>query len=80
LVRGDNGITYKLKSFEVMVIQKEPFLSQDFGIAEGGMPILAYKAIQKSKGGDSVFLKNVMFVDDKNQNQKLPNVVFAIID
>lgn len=79
IVKGDNGVKYKLKSFGVMVIQKEPFLSQDFGIAEGGMPILARRAIEKCKEGDSVYMKDVIYVDEKNQDQKLPNIVFSII-
>lgn len=80
IVKGDNGVKYKLKSFGVMVIQKEPFLSQDFGIAEGGMPLLARRAIERGKEGDSVFMKDVIYVDEKNQDQKLPNVVFSIIN
>ncbi|MEO8149149.1 MAG: hypothetical protein ABI723_16000 [Bacteroidia bacterium] len=77
-VKGDNGVKYKLKSFGINVIQKDPFLSQDYGIGEGGMPILARRAIEKLKEGDSVFLKNALYVDAQNQDQKLPNIVFAI--
>lgn len=80
IVKGDNGVLYKLKTFDVMVIQKEPFLSQDFGTAEGGMPILAYKAIERAKEGDSVFLKNIQYADANNQLQKLPNCIFSIIN
>lgn len=80
MVIGDNGVKYKLKTFDVMVIQKDPFLSQDFGTAEGGMPLLAYKAIERSKEGDSVFLKNVTYADANNQLQKLPNCVISIIN
>ena len=79
MVKGDNKVKYKLKSFGIMVIQKEPFLNQDYGIGEGGIPILARRAIEKLKEGDSVFLKNALYVDEQNQDQKLPNIVFAII-
>ncbi len=80
MVIGDNGVKYKLKTFDVMVIQKDPFLSQDFGTAEGGMPLMAYKAIERAKEGDSVFLKNVTYADANNQLQKLPNCVISIIN
>jgi len=79
MVKGDNGVKYKLKNFGITVIQKEPFQSKGFGIGEGGMPILAYRAIEQLKEGDSVFLKDVMYVDAQNQDQKLPNIVFAIV-
>ncbi len=79
LVKGDNNVKYKLKSFDINVIQKEPFLSQDYGTGEGGMPILARKAIENLKEGDSVFLKNIIYVNAENQDQKLPNLVVSIV-
>ena len=80
LVKGDNGKIYKLHSFEIAIIQKEPYLMKEFGIGMDGFPILARRAIDNMKTGDSIFLKNVMYTDEKNQDQKLPNLVVAIID
>ena len=80
LVKGDNGKIYKLHTFDIAIIQKEPYQMQEFGTGIDGFPILARRAIDNLKAGDSVFLKNVNYTDEKNQDQKLPNLVIALIE
>ncbi len=77
-VMCDNGKKYLLKSFEISVIQKEPYAMKDFGIGEGGMPIMARREIKNIKEGDSLFLKNLLGLDDNMLEVKLPVLVVGV--
>lgn len=79
-VMCDNGKKYLLKSFEISVIQKEPYSMKDFGIGEGGIPIMARREIKTMKNGDSLFLKNILALDDNMLEVKLPVLVVGVYD
>lgn len=75
----DGKTTIELYQFQVQIISKDPLATNDFGIGEAGMPILAVNAIKSAKPGDTVFLKNVTFKEKSSREiLKAPNIVFSL--
>jgi hypothetical protein len=58
-VQCDDGKTYQLNSFQVNFFTLKPLQNREFGIGEGGIPILAREAIAKGMPGDAIVLKEV---------------------
>ncbi len=78
-VMCDGKVAVELYQFNIQIITKEPLSTKDFGLGQGGMPILAVNAIKAAKPGDTVFLKNVTYKDRTTREVlKAPNIVFTI--
>ena len=69
---------YKLYNFEFTLITMSPFQTLEFGTGNGGIPILARKAINTMQPKDAIILKNATYKDDKGVEQKLPIISFSI--
>lgn len=76
----NDGNVYTLTQFNISIISLKPLQTTDYGLANNGIPILARKAIDTMKPGDTVFLKGVTGKDKSGKELKLPNVVFVIKD
>jgi hypothetical protein len=75
----DGKYTVELYQFQIQIISMDPLTTNDFGMGEGGMPILAINAIKSAKPGDTIFLKNVTFKDRSSREVlKAPNIVFTL--
>ena len=74
----NDGNRYSLNQFLFTLITMSPMQSKDFGQANNGIPILARKAIDKMKPGDTVFLKDVTGKDKDGKDVKLPNIIFVV--
>ncbi len=68
----DDGKIYKLETFSITYLQLNPFMSQDFGIGEGGFPIMARRAVAKGKAGDTIILKDATYTDATGTKNTLP--------
>lgn len=77
-VVDEKGKKYKLQNFVFTTIVMNPFQSKEYGTGNGGIPILARKAMNDLKPKDTVFLKDVTFLNDKKEEQSLGNIVFSI--
>ena len=71
-VQCDDGKIYKLETFQINYLTLKPFMNKDFGIGEGGFPILARDAIKNGNIGDTVILKDVTYTDEKGNKNTLP--------
>jgi hypothetical protein len=71
-VQCDDGKIYKLETFQINYLTLKPFMNKDFGIGEGGFPILARDAIKNGNVGDTVILKEVTYTDEKGNKNTLP--------
>jgi hypothetical protein len=71
---------YKLHTFNFTLIIAEPMQMSDFGTGNGGVPLLARKAINNLKPKDAVILKDATYIDDKGVEQKLPIISFSIME
>ncbi len=78
-VSCDDGKIYTLLKFDISIFTKKPLQTREFGTGEkGGIPILAYKAIENGKPGDTVILKNTVYLDAERKEQKLPVISFVL--
>lgn len=77
VVCGDGKI-YTLTQFNFTMMTLKPFQSKDFGLANNGIPILARKAIDSMKPGDTIILKTVSGKGPDGTEIKLPNIALAI--
>lgn len=73
-VQCDDGKIYKLESFQISYLTLKPFMSQDFGIGEGGFPIKARMAVKNGKSGDTIILKQVNYTDASGAKNTLPTI------
>ncbi len=71
-VQCDDGKVYNLESMQISYLTLKPFLSRDFGIGEGGFPIMAREAIKNGKPGDTIVMKQVTYTDTTGTKQTLP--------
>lgn len=69
---------YTLSQFIFTTISMNPLQTKEYGLANNGIPILAKKAINQMKAGDTIFLKEVTGKDADGDEIKLPNIVFVI--
>lgn len=78
----DNEKVYHLKFYEFTVLSLNPFENKSYGVGDDRMiPILARKAINNLKNGDTVILKNVELANDENTEvEKLPTISFKIAE
>ena len=76
----DDLKNYRLYSFDFTIITMNPFQNKEFGTGNGGIPILARKAIDQLKPKDTIILKNTTYKDTKGIEQKLPIISFSIIE
>ncbi len=72
LVQCDDGKIYKIESFQISYLTLKPFMSRDFGIGEGGFPIMARNAVKNGKPGDTIILKEVTYTDASGNKNNLP--------
>ena len=77
-VIDEKGKKYLLQSFVFSIITMSPFETKEYGTGNGGIPILARNAMKNLKQKDTVFLKDVTFLNDKKEEQPLSNIVFSI--
>lgn len=73
-----DGKVYTLTQFNVTMMSLKPFQSKDYGLANNGIPILARKAIDSMKPGDTIILKGVTGKGPDGAEIKLPNIALAI--
>ncbi|MFN8153311.1 MAG: hypothetical protein U0Y08_03355 [Bacteroidia bacterium] len=73
-----DGKIYTLTQFNFTMMTLKPFQSKDFGVANNGIPILARKAIDSMKPGDTIILKGVTGKGPDGAEIKLPNIALAI--
>ncbi len=71
---------YKLYNFNFTLITSSPFQSKEFGTGNGGIPILARKAIDNLQPKDAVIIKNATYLDENGKEQPLPIITFSIIE
>ncbi|MBK7965982.1 MAG: hypothetical protein IPK10_12350 [Bacteroidetes bacterium] len=74
----NDGKPYSLSQFIFTTIIMNPLQTKEYGLANNGIPILAKKAINQLKPGDTIFLKEVVGKDMDGVELKLPNIVFVI--
>ena len=74
----NDGRPYTLSQFIFTTILMNPLQTKEYGLANNGIPILAKKAINQMKAGDTIFLKEVSGKDQNGVDLKLPNIVFVI--
>jgi hypothetical protein len=74
----NDGKPYTLSQFIFTTILMNPLQTKEYGLANNGIPILAKKAINQLKTGDTIFLKEVVGKDASGAEIKLPNIVFVI--
>jgi len=74
----NDGKKYTLKQFVFTTILMNPLQTKEYGLANNGIPILAKKAINQMKPGDTIFLKDVIGNDPEGLETKLPGIVFVI--
>ena len=77
-VQCDDGKVYNLESFHISYLTLKPFMKKDFGIGEGGFPIMAREAIKKGQAGDTIVLENVTYTDAAGAKQNLPVISVKI--
>lgn len=73
-----DGKIYTLTQFSFTMMTLKPFQSKDFGLANNGIPILARKAIDGMKAGDTIILKGVTGKGPDGNEIKMPNIALAI--
>src|SRR5688572_5952499 len=71
-VQCDDGKIYKLESFKISYLTLKPFLSQDFGVGEGGFPYKARAAIKNGKPTDTIIMKDVTYTNAEGIKDTLP--------
>lgn len=78
----DDNKNYHLKFYEFTVLTLNPFENKTYGVGDSTMiPILARKAIDRLKNGDTVILKGVEITGDENSElEKLPTLSFKIVE
>jgi len=76
----NDGKIYQLHQFLFTMITMNPLQTKEYGLANNGIPILARKAIDQMKKGDTIFLKEVLGKDSAGTEIKLPNIVFVVKD
>ena len=74
MVKCDDGKIYLLENFQINFLTLNPFMNKDFGVGEGGFPILARNAIKNAKPGDTIILKNVTYTDGEGAKHELPTM------
>ena len=75
----DDGKIYVLHRFNISVFMLNPLQTIEYGTGEeGGIPILARNAIMRAKAGDTVILKNAVYLDAQKQEKKLPVISFKM--
>lgn len=74
----NDGKIYELSQFIFTMITMKPLQTKEFGLANNGIPILARKAINEMKQGDTILLKEVAGKDAAGKEIKLPNIVFVV--
>ena len=77
-VVDEKGKIYQLHNFVFTVITMNPMETKEYGTGNGGIPILARKAMNNLKPKDAVFLKDVTAQSEKLQELPLANIVFSI--
>ncbi len=77
-VVDEKGKVYLLHNFVFTIITMNPFQTKEYGTGNGGIPLLARKAMNDLKPKDTVFLKEVTAHNDKLQEVPLANIVFSI--
>jgi hypothetical protein len=75
MVKCDNNKVYKLNAFEFTYLSLKPFEAKTFGIGDSrGIPLMGRRQLVKSKPTDTIIFKEVIGLDDKGVETKLPNV------
>lgn len=78
----DNNKDYHLKFYEFTVLTLNPFENKTYGVGDDRMiPILARKAINNLKNGDTVILKGVELANNENADvEKITTLSFKIVE
>ena len=71
---------YKLYNFEFTIMKFSPMESKEFGTGNGGIPILARRAIDDLQPKDGIIIKNATYLDEKGMEQPLPIITFSIVE
>lgn len=72
---------YLLKRYEFTFLTLKPFINQSYGIGDDKMiPILARKAMDTLKPGDTVILKTVVLSDKEGKESTIPTLSLKITD
>lgn len=79
-VQCTGGKMYSLTEFNISIIKHNPMQTLDFGIGNGGIPILARKEIDKMGPMDTILLRDVKAKDETGKDQKLSTIVFKTSD
>ena len=77
-VIDEKGKSFKLHHFNFSIINMSPMETKEYGIGNDGIPILARKAMDNLKPKDAVFLKDVTYLNESNEEKPLANIVFSI--
>lgn len=78
-VKCDNNKIYTMKGFEFTYLSLKPFESKTFGIGDDrGIPLMGRRQLVKSKPTDTIIFKEVLGVDEKGVEAKLPNVTVKL--
>ena len=72
---------YLLKSYEFTFLTLKPFMNQSYGVGDDKMiPILARKAMDTLKPGDTVILKSVVLTDKEGKESAIPTLSLKITE
>lgn len=72
---------YSLKSYEFTFLTLKPFMNQSYGVGDNKMiPILARKAMDTLKPGDTVILKTIVLIDKDGKESSIPTLSLKITE
>ncbi len=78
-VSCDDGMVYTLHRFDISVFTRNPLQTKGYGTGEeGGIPILARRAIDKCSTGDAFIMKNAVYLDANGAEQRLPVISIQV--
>ena len=81
MVDCEDKKSYSLKSYELTFLTLKPFANQSYGVGDDKMiPILARKAMEKLKAGDTVILKTVVLTDAEGKEVQIPTLSLKVTE
>lgn len=75
---GNDSVVYFLVSCQVNFFTMKPLQNKEFGLGEGGIPIMATRAISQGKTGDAIVLKDVNCIDSAGNKITMSVISFKL--
>lgn len=77
-IQGNDSIVYFIETCQVNFFTMKPLQNREFGIGEGGIPIMATRAISQGKTGDAIVLKEVNCIDSAGNKIAAGTISFKL--